>query len=101
MSKSAQVSAQLVSLVNPRLAMYTRAGFHAAIILSINFAIVGCLALVLQRDCTTSTVVDRSSPVTFGDFLTYEEFINTTLDREGVVKEDTTTTTTKRANGDE
>jgi hypothetical protein len=93
-SKSAQVSRQLVSLVNPRLAIYTRAGFLAAIILSINFAIVGCLALVLQRDCTTSTVVDRSSPVTFGDFLTYEEFINTTLDREGVVKEDTTTTTT-------
>jgi hypothetical protein len=88
------VSAQLVSLVNPRLAMYTRAGFLAAIILSINFAIVGCLALYLQRDCTTSTVVDRSSPVTFGDFLTYEEFINTTLDREGVVKEDSTTTTT-------
>jgi hypothetical protein len=92
MSKAAQVSAQLVSLVNPRLAMYTRAGLLAAIILSINFAIVGCLALVLQRDCTTSTVVDRSSPVTFGDFLTYEEFINTTLDREGVVKEDLTTT---------
>ena len=94
MSKAAQVSAQLVSLVNPRLALYTRAGFLAAIILAINFAIIVGLALVLQQDCTGSTSVDRSSPVTFGDFLTYEEFINTTLGREGVVKEDTTTTTT-------
>jgi hypothetical protein len=92
-SKAAQVSAQLVSLVNPRLAMYTRAGFLAAIILAINFAIVGCLALYMARDCTESSIIERSSPVTFGDFLTYEEFINTTLDREGVVKEDETTTT--------
>ena len=91
---SLQVSRQLVSLVNPRLALYTRAGFLAAIILAINFAIVAGLALVLQQDCTSSTIVDRSSPVTFGDFLTYEEFINTTLDREGVVQEGTTTTTT-------
>ena len=89
-----QVSRQIVNLVNPRLALYTRAGFLAAIILAINFAIVACLALMLQRDCTGSTIVDRSSPVTFGDFLTYEEFINKTLGREGVVREDTTTTTT-------
>ena len=88
------VSRQLVSLVNPRLALYTRAGFLAATILAINFAIVACLALVLQRDCTDSTIVDRSSPVTFGDFLTYEEFINTTLSREGEVREGTTTTNT-------
>ena len=89
-----QVSRQLVSLVNPRLALYTRAGFLAFTILAFNFAIIIGLALVLQRDCTTSTTVDRSTPVTFGDFLTYEEFINTTLSREGVVEEGTTTTTT-------
>jgi hypothetical protein len=89
-----QVSRQLVSVVNPRLAMYTRAGFLAAAILACNFAIIAGLALVLQQDCTSSTVVDRSTPVTFGDFSTYEEFMNVSLAREGVVKEGTTTTTT-------
>jgi hypothetical protein len=74
--------------------LYTRAGFLAATILAINFAIIVGLALVLQHDCIDSTIVDHSTPETFGDFVTYEEFINTTLSREGVVREGTTTTTT-------
>ena len=89
-----KVSRQLVNVVNPRLALYTRAGFLALTIMAFNYVFVIILAFVLQRDCTEKTVVDRSLPVTFGDFKTYEEFINLTLSREGVVQEGTTTTTT-------
>ena len=89
-----KVSRQLVNVVNPRLALYTRAGFLAATIMAFNYVFVLILAFVLQRDCTEKTVVDRSLPVTFGSHKTYEEFINLTLSREGVVQEGTTTTTT-------
>ena len=82
---SASWSKQLVNLVNPRLALYTRAGLLAAIILVLNYAIVVALSLWLMGLCSETTMVDRTRPVTFGDFTTYEEFLNVTLSREGVV----------------
>jgi len=80
--------------VNPRLVMYTHSCSLAATILVLNYVIIIILAFVLKDDCSETSVVDRSLPVTFGDFVTYEEFINITLSREGVVSSGTTTTTT-------
>lgn len=89
-----QVAKQVVNVVNPRLVMYTHSCFLAATILVLNYVIIIILAFVLKDDCSETSVVDRSLPVTFGDFVTYEEFINITLSREGVVSSGTTTTTT-------
>ena len=89
-----EVAKQVVNVVNPRLVLYTHAGFLAATILVLNYVIIIILAFVLKEDCTETSIVDRSLPVTFGDFMTYEEFINITLSREGVVSTGTTTTTT-------
>ena len=89
-----QVAKQVVNVVNPRLVMYTHSCSLAATILVLNYVIIIILAFVLKDDCSETSVVDRSLPVTFGDFVTYEEFINITLSREGVVSSGTTTTTT-------
>lgn len=88
------IERQLVALVNPRLALYTRAGLLAGIILILNYALVGVLSMMLMWVCTTSTIVEHSRPVTTGDFDVYESFLNDTVAREGVVSSDGVTITT-------
>jgi hypothetical protein len=77
---------ELINTVNPRLVLYTRAGLLAATILVLNYAIVGAVATYLMQDCAEITVSQRSDPVSSGDFLTYEGWINRTLAREGTVQ---------------
>ena len=89
-----KIERQLVALVNPRLALYTRAGFLAAIILILNYALVAVLSVMLMQVCTTSTTVEHSQPTTAGDFNVYRGFLNDTVAREGVVSADGVTITT-------
>ena len=88
------IERQLVALVNPRLALYTRAGLLAGIILILNYALVGVLSMMLMQVCTTSTTVEHSRPTTTGDFDVYEGFLNDTVAREGVVSSSGVTITT-------
>ena len=81
----ARFTRELINVVNPRLVLYTRAGVLAAIILLLNYGVVAALASVLMEFCTEITAVEHSQPTSRGDHLAHMEFINRTLEREGVV----------------
>ena len=94
---SGLLARQLVNAVNPRLALYTRAAFLAACILVLNYVAVAGLSILMMNSsagCSEITVVDRSMPVTTGDFLVYNGFINDTLARARVVSSSGVTVTT-------
>ena len=88
------VTRELVNTVNPRLALYTRAGMLAAMILVLNYAFVAGLAGFLMTQCSLIEQVERTYPVTSGDFVSFEAFINQTLDREKITKSGGVTITT-------
>ena len=90
----ARATRELVNAVNPRLALYTHAGMLALTILVLNYAVVVGLAFLLMTRCSSITQVERTYPVTSGDFVSYEAFINQTLDREKITKSDGVTVTT-------
>merc|ERR1712185_571366 len=58
---------QLVNAVNPRLALYTRAGLLAVLILILNYALVAALAGIGMTVCTSSTSTEHTEPTTSGD----------------------------------
>ena len=83
-SGKSSMTRQVVNAVNPRLALYKRAGLLAMIILAINYAVVGALAIVLMQLCTTTTTTSVSEPESSGPPEIHESWINATLAREGV-----------------
>ena len=93
-AKRARFRKELINAVNPRLALYTRAGLLATTILLLNYAVVGGLATVLMQVCSEITTVEASEPESRGDFKVYEGFINKTLAREQVVSAGGVTITT-------
>ena len=88
------VGRQLVSIVNPRLVLYTRAGFLAGLILLINYAVIGAGALFLVQLCTEVSVTEKSEPTTYGGGDVFWSFMNKTVEREGVVRSGPVTITT-------
>jgi hypothetical protein len=57
---------QLVNAVNPRLALYSRPGLLAALILVLNYAIIVGIALLLTENCSVITDVETTAPMTEG-----------------------------------
>ena len=91
----ARFTRELINVVNPRLVLYTRAGVLAAIIiLLLNYGVIAALASVLMEFCTEITAVEHSQPTSRGDHLAHMEFINRTLEREGVVSPGAVTVST-------
>ena len=86
---------QLVNAVNPRLALYTRAGLLAALILILNYALVAALAAIGMTVCTTSTSTEHTNPTTSGDTEVHEDFAIDLLEREGTVTSGTVTVKTE------
>ena len=86
---------QLVNAVNPRLALYTRAGLLALLILILNYALVAALAAIGMTVCTTSTSTDHTNPTTSGDAEVHEDFAIDLLEREGTVTSGTVTVKTE------
>ena len=58
------LSRQLVNAVNPRLALYTRAGLLAFIILVLNYAAIAVIALLFTRQCSMITNTETTYPST-------------------------------------
>jgi len=75
----------LVNMVNPRLALYSRAACLALIILVLNYVVVAGLSLVLMRICTTVTTSEKTSPIVSGGNFDQEAWVNDTFAREAVV----------------
>ena len=89
-----EVSRHVVTAVNPRLALYTRAGFLAVLVLLMNYGVVAGVALFLMGSCTRITTVQTSEPETSGGWAVMENFVNKTLAKEGIVTEGPVTVTT-------